>query len=84
MNHLHRKNKTEAHRGPQTEAQALASRENFAIFQLRGMLGNIQQINRFGYTPVVNPAVIDLITKGLKVSIEEIQEAQRMRKELKK
>jgi hypothetical protein len=65
---------------PQNEAQRLASTENFSIFLIKGMLGNLTKLKHCATVPQSSVLSIENTLKGIE---KKIKHTQKQRKETK-
>lgn len=75
------KNKTGTHRSYiLSDAQKLAQRENFALFQIKSMYGRLQALNVSGHPPVVPKSIIRTVEIALAQAEYHIKSEQYYRK----
>lgn len=63
---------------PLNDLQRLASSENFAIFTIKGMLGNLNQLKR---CPSVPQSTVLAIEKNLQGALLKVKHTQEIRKQ---
>lgn len=69
---------------PLNKLQQLASSENFAIFTVKGMLGNLNQLKRCPSVPQSTVLAIEKNLQGILLKVKHEQKQRKLKREQEK